>query len=204
MEEYKSNSHRYRESQNQPTEDKKKVEKVVKGGVKTKKKTELRKFTDVFISEDVHNVKSYVVLDVLVPAIKKAVSDIVTNGIDMILYGSSGVRKNRNTSGSKVSYGKYYERSDDRRPVSDSRSRSRFDYDDIIIESRGEAEAVLDQLYEIINKYGFATVLDLYDTCDLTAPYTADKYGWTSLRGSSVERVHGGYMIKLPKAMPID
>ena len=53
----------------------------------------MQKFADVFISEDVNNVKSYIVMDVLVPAIKKAISDIVTNGIDMILYGKLGNQK---------------------------------------------------------------------------------------------------------------
>lgn len=38
----------------------------------------------MFISEDAGNIKSYVVLDVLVPAIKKAIADIVTGGIDML------------------------------------------------------------------------------------------------------------------------
>lgn len=57
------------------------------------KKSEMQKFADVFISEDVNNVKSYIVMDVLVPAIKKAISDIVTNGIDMILYGETGKSK---------------------------------------------------------------------------------------------------------------
>ena len=52
--------------------------------------------------------KSYIVMDVLVPAIKKAISDIVTNGIDMILYGEAGKSK-KNSTASKVSYQKFYD-----------------------------------------------------------------------------------------------
>ena len=84
------------------------------------------------------------------------------------------------------------------------RSSSRFDYDDIVIESRGEAEAVLIQMDDLIERYGFVSVLDLYDMCELTAPYTSDKYGWTDLRTARVVPVRKGYVLKLPRALPLD
>lgn len=70
MDEYKSNSHKSKEEQKE-TAPEKRVEKVVSGTVKPKKKGEMQKFADVFISEDVNNVKSYILLEVLVPAIKR-------------------------------------------------------------------------------------------------------------------------------------
>ena len=73
------NSHKYKaENQNKPGTEKK-VEKVINGTAKVRKKTEARKFADIFISEDVSNVKEYIFMDVLVPGIKKAISDIVVN-----------------------------------------------------------------------------------------------------------------------------
>ena len=54
MEEYKPNSHKYKERQME-TEGKK-VEKVVKGGVKAKKKNEARKLADTFLSEDISKI----------------------------------------------------------------------------------------------------------------------------------------------------
>ena len=72
MEEYKPNSHKSKEEQKNLVPEKR-VEKVISGTVKSKKKSEMQKFADVFISEDVNNVKSYIVMDVLVPAIKKAI-----------------------------------------------------------------------------------------------------------------------------------
>lgn len=196
---YPNNSYAYREKQKEQAE-KKKVTKVASG--KTKKKKEIHKLTDVFISEDIHNVKSYVMMDVLIPAIKKAISDIVTNGIDMILYGESGRTKKRSNV-DYASYRSYYDKRDDRR---ESKSTSRrFDYDEVIFESRGEAEAVRDQMEAVIDQYGVVTVADLYDMADLTAPpYTSTKYGWTSIRYAEVARTRDGYIIKLPRAMPID
>lgn len=197
MDELRPNSHKFREGQK---DSQRKVEKVVRGSVKTKKKSEVRKLTDVFVSEDVSNVKSYILMDVLVPAVKKAISDIVTNGIDMLLYGESRGAKKR--AGDYVSYRNYSDpRRDDRR---DSRVRSGFDYDDIIFNTRADAEAVREQMDDMIDRYGVVTVADLYDMADLTAPYTSNRYGWTSIRTADIVRGRDGYVIKLPRAMPID
>ena len=53
------------------TQPERKIESVVSGKVKTKKKSEMSKFKNAFISEDVSNVKDYIFMDVLIPAIKK-------------------------------------------------------------------------------------------------------------------------------------
>lgn len=187
-----------------PAAEEKRATKVVKGNVRTKP-NEARKFADVFISEDINNVKNYILMDVLVPAIKKAVADIVTNGVEMILYGSTSNRRN-SSSGSKVSYRNYYDSRDDRRDHDrgGSRTRSGLDYDDFVFESRGEAEAVLSQMGDIIERFKYVTVADLYDMVDKVPPFTANKYGWTSIRNADVVRDRDGYRLKLPRAMQID
>lgn len=201
MTEYQPNSHKSKAEQQ--TAEPKKVKKVVSGKVKTKK-NEMRRLTDIFIAEDAGNVKSYIFMDVLVPAIKKAISDIVTDGIDMILYGESKSRKA--SSGNRVSYRSYYDDKNNRSRHSneDDRARERFDYNDIIFPSRGDAEMVREQMVDLIDRYGFVTVADMYDMADLTSPYTSNKYGWTNIRNADVVRVRDGYVLKLPKAMPID
>ncbi len=205
MEEYRPNSHKSKETQKEgvaPPD--KKVEKVISGSAKPKKKGEMQKFADVFISEDVGNVKSYILMDVLVPAIKKAISDIVTNGIDMILYGETG-RTRKASSGTKVSYGKFYDREPDRRRERLASSRGGYDYDDIVFETRGDAESVLDAMNDIISQYGVVSVGDLYDLADVsTDNYAVNKYGWTDISGCKPVRVRDGYILKLPKALPIN
>ena len=202
MEEYKPNSHKSKEDQKGSIPEKK-VEKVIAGTVKSKKKSEIQKFTDVFISEDINNVKSYILLDVLIPAIKKAISDIVTNGIDMILYGETGKTKSNSTA-SKVSYRSYYDGRNGRRDYSAVRTKISYNYDDIIFDNRGEAEDVLSRMDELISTYGLVSVADLYDLVGVTGNYTDNKYGWTNIRSASVIRVRDGYMLKLPKALPLD
>ena len=202
MQEYQPNSHKSKAEQKEAAAEKK-IEKVVSGTVKTRENKK-RKFADVFISEDAANVKSYVVMDVIVPAFKKLVYDIFTDGIDMILYG--GTKGSKRKSGDRVSYRSYYDdRYGDRRDRDRRDSRSpRFDYDDLVFDTRGEAETVLEHMRDTIERYRMVTVADMYDMADLTAPYTSNKYGWTSLRTAEVKRVREGYIIDLPKAMIID
>lgn len=203
MEDYKSNSHKSKEEKNLPAENKK-VEKVVTGKV-TKKKNNARKLKDTFISDEASNLKSYVLLDVLIPAAKKAISDIVTNGIDMILYGKTGRSKKKSGYSSGVSYRSYYDDRRERESERYPRTRSAgYSYDDIIIESRREAEEVLERMDELIDKYTVVSVADMYDLVGISCNYTDNKYGWTSLRSAEVVRVRDGYIIKLPKALPID
>lgn len=203
MNDFKPNSHRFKDEQSATNkEERKKVEKVVSGTAKIKKKTEISKLKSVFISEDAANVKSYILMDVLIPAFKKAVSDIVTNGIDMILYGEAG-RNNRKSTASTVSYRNYYDQRGSDRYISSTRSNTGYSYDDIILESRGEAEEVLTRMDELIETYGIVSVADLYDLVGITGNYTDNNYGWTNIRNAEPVRVRDGYMLRLPKALPI-
>ena len=202
---YKPNSNRYKKEQNNAPAERKRVEKVVTGKVRTKKKSEISKLKDTFISEDVSNVKSYIVMDVLIPAAKRAISDIVRDGIDMILYGDTRGRRGGSSSGaSYVSYRSYSDRDrrDDRRES--SRTRVGYDYDDIILESRVEAEEVLQRMDELIETYGIVSVADLYDLVGKSCNYTDNKYGWINIRNAEPVRVRDGYLLKMPKAGPIN
>ena len=204
MDDYKPNSNRFKEGKvEDPVVREKKVEQVTTGSVKVKKKGEMQKFADVFISEDVGSVKSYILMDVLVPAIKKAISDIVTNGIDMVLYGESGRNKRPGSTASKISYRGYYNQD---RPVGRPTVRtSAYDYDDVVLSTRGEAEEVLSRMDDLIATYGVVSVADLYDLVGVTCNYTDNKYGWTNIANVVPVRASGGgYILKLPRALPLN
>ena len=190
---YQSNS---KKSKINTVEDKNKVDKIVKGKVKTKKKNSV---LASFINDDLQDIKKYIVEDVLIPTIKKTITDVVKNSIDMFFYGEVS-RSNRSNS-SRISYSSYYDR--DREPRSRSRRNSLL-IDDIVLESRAEAEEVLDRLDEMIEEFGMASVLNLYDLIGVTAPFTADKYGWTDIRNATAVRVRDGYLLKLPRVMALD
>lgn len=197
----KPNSHRYKaEQREKEIEERKRPEKVVNGPVKTRKKNPL---IGSVVSEEAGNVKSYVLMEVIIPAFKKLVSDVVTDGIDMILYGESGRSRKKSGNAHKVSYSSYY---DDRdrgsRRSSDSR-RDRYSCDDIVLETKGEAVEVLARMDEIMDEYKMVRVADLYDLVGITGEYTDNDYGWTNIRSAEVQRVRDGWIIKMPRPLPI-
>lgn len=204
MADYKPNSHRFKEEQKTATtEEKPKIEKVVTKPVKIRKKNEINKLADVFISEDVNNVKSYILMDILVPSIKKAIVDIVTDGVNMIFFGGTGRSGKRSVD--SPSYRDYAKESGSYRYSGESRERSRFNIESIEFDSRGEAERVLDKMDAVLDDFGRVTVADLYDIIDESCPYTGQKYGWTNLRNAEVGRfMGGGYFLKLPRPRVLD
>lgn len=185
------------------TEEKKpdkKIEAVV-SGARTKKKSEVRKLAEIFFPGDITNIRSYFVTDVLIPNVKRAISD----GVDMLLYGETGRTKKSGVS--KISYGSFYKGSSlaDPREKQKNHSKGILDYDDIVFDSRGDAETVLTMLEDICEQYGMVTVGELYDLAGITTNnYMVNKYGWTNVHSGTVARGRDGFVIKLPRAVPLE
>lgn len=200
MTEFPSNSHESKQQQ------KPKVEKVITGVATTKKKSEATKFAEVFIAEDISNVKNYVIVDVLIPAIKKAINDIVSNGIEMILYGENGSPSaSKKSISSKISYTPYYKMSSgSQKEISAPKPKSVYEYDTIILDNRADAERLLMGMDEHIRAYGMISIADYYDMAEVSSEHTTNKYGWTDLREAKVVRIREGYTIKLPRPYPLD
>ena len=88
---YKPNSNKSKE---EAQEREKRVEKpVVSGGVRIKKKSEASKLAEVFIAEDTSNVKRYIIMDVIVPTVKKMLYEAVTGTFDMPVNGMMVLQK---------------------------------------------------------------------------------------------------------------
>lgn len=208
MADYQPNSNRSKTEQEQTNE--RKIEKVITGPVVTRKKTGFDKLKSEIISDDAKNIKQYVFGEVLIPALKKAISDVVTNGIDILLYGESrGRNGNGRSTADRVSYRSYYDGNNNGGGYNSSNRltpprNTNYSYDDIILNSRGEAEDVLLRMDELMEQYGLVRVADLYDLVGITGNYTDNKYGWTNIRNAEIIRIRDGYMIKMPRAVPID
>lgn len=204
-EEYASNSNKSKAiEQQKATEEKRKVEKIVQGPVKVKKKSGLRKLTDTFISEDAPDVKSYVVKDVVVPNVKKIIWEVLTGGLDIVLNGKNGSYRNNRTNANRVSYRDYNNDYKPRQADTSSRNKGGYSCDDFIFGSRGEAEEVLSQLIEMLAEYDTpVSVAELYALVGESHNHTDWKYGWRDLSSAYVIRCTDGYMIKLPRPVPI-
>ncbi len=160
------------------------------------------KFVNSVLAEEAADVKNTIVGDVLIPALKKTIVDAVTNSIEMLIYGSTGNIKKSGSS--KVSYRSYYD--NDYRSHNDRRDyrSAGYDYDDLVFGTRGEAEMILDNMFEILDRYKVVTVADLYDLAGERGRYTDNKFGWTDISSASVVRIRDGFVIKLPRALAID
>jgi hypothetical protein len=192
---YESNSKAKKEEK--PLPEKPRVAPVTTA-TKARKKGKL---SQIFLAEDIENVKSYIILDVLIPAIRKAMYDVISEGASAF-FGISSTSK-KSTTASKISYREFYQK-EDKQPS--NRLGSRYSYDEVDVSSRGDAEDVLTSMRDLIRRYGCVSVLDLYDLAGLTSDnYTDENYGWLDIRGADVVRLpNGKFRLKLPKAMPLN
>lgn len=188
---------------------KEEVQPIVKGKV-TRKHTFGHSLRDEFISEDAPNVGSYILYDILFPALGDMFRDIAHGSIDMIFggggrgYSSRGSRYHQDRS--YISYNRMYD--DRRRPKRDRdeeryvRRRADRDLDEFTFEFREDAEDVLDRMCDYIERYGDVPVSYFYDLCGETVPgdFTSDDWGWTNLSQARVSHGRRGYYIDFPRA----
>lgn len=184
--------------------EKRKVNKVVEGKVTTRKPSIAKKAASAFLAEDINNVKSYIIFDVLIPAAK----DMVISSVEMLLWGSTSNRRRGSYNGNvqRTDYSSYSYKprtnGGDRRDRSDRGSMR--DLDDIVLERRDAAEAVIGELESQIADYGRASVADLYDALGITGDFPSHKWGWKEGAEFGIQRVRDGYLLILPRIVVLD
>lgn len=206
MDNYKPNSNRYNELKAQQSIEEannKKLESVVSGNVSMRKKTTLKKVADIFFQKDINDVKSYLIMDVLIPEIRDALYNLVMNGLDMMLYDGKRTRKSSSNT-MRVNYSAKYNNQTSIPETSNSspRTKSGLNFDDVVFDDRMDAEEVLNQMLNIIEQYDSVSVADFCELAGIPGEYTDRKYGWTSLGAAEVKRISGGgYILKLPRVI---
>lgn len=218
----KPNSNKYKEEMVQKQQEiktdisKEKLSPVTTNGQAVKsKKTLGDRFREVFLKADIASVGQYLLYDVVVPAAKNALSEAVSSGINMFLFGENRPSNNVNRKGDRsyVSYNRYYNHQSnsrysapwddgqtrtivETRPINNRRNRQ---FDQVIVPSRTEAEDVLEAVLDRIDTYGVASVADLYDLSGVPSVFTDNDWGWYNADDAHVRRTQGGYMIWLPQ-----
>lgn len=210
---YPSNSNLSSSNQmtNTPQQNHPKISVNLKGNTSTSKRSMNTILRSIFNSQDVEEVKNYILLDVVIPKVKTALCTIAQDAVNAIFWGTDGRPPGQATS-MNVSRVSYSQQSAPTRYTNyattstrASLSRSAPIFDDVVFEYRTDAEEVLNKLREAIRAFGVVSVNDAYDCCELSAPYTANNYGWTSLDTAYIDRNRQGkFVIRFPKAMPID
>lgn len=196
--EYKPNSHKYKEEQKTAQNKEKNLEKIVKGGVQTKKKSPFRKLVDLFISEDIEDLESFIIKEVIIPGAKQLLLD----SIETVFNGRTTNRRGRSES-PKVSYSRYYDGggSRDERP----RTKPGHEFENLVFDNRRDAEDVLIELDKLIAEYHIAGIADLYELVGIVPRTTDYSFGWTDIQNASVVRDRDNrWLLKLPKPLPIN
>ena len=202
-EEYKPNSHKFREEQKHALPEKK-PEKVVTGEVVTRKKSGVQKFAESLVYGGIDNVRDYIIAEIVVPkardmvySIAESICDSVKDGISGLLYGRNSARGNTN-----YHYSSYY--NDRNRSAQDATYRyvdRDYDFNNVVFKIRGDAERTLQELRSYISDYGLVSVMTLYECVGKSGVHTDNNYGWTDLARARVIPVRGGYIINLPKTV---
>ena len=211
---FPGNSHTEKVKKKKQEEEKpvKNIEKVVEGTVVQRKRGWWRRVQDAMTGDDAQTVGAYILYELAIPAFRDLIFDIIRNGAERSLYGE--VRPSRGSGrgfgrNNTINYGVMSRSRDDRdyrnerREVS-LRARRNHDFGEIIIPDRGEAEEVIDRLVDLIDRFGVATISDLYDLVGVTSDYSDEKWGWYNLASARAVRTRDGYLLDLPRTEPID
>jgi len=218
--EFPPNSHTKKEArperrQERPAAEKKEVVRVTRTKATLRKKPLHKRFFEAFRPEDNRGFVEYVILELLVDGIKDAIADASTSAIENALgYSGGGRRRRSRGGGGYTSYNRMGGGSRNRRGRDDDddrRSRRReprgssTDDREVILESRVEADEVLENMFELLSKYDVVTRRDLLSMIGEPHNFTDEDWGWTDLRGSRIHRIgHNGYLLDLPRPEPLD
>jgi hypothetical protein len=187
-----------------------KVERVVQGEAIRRKTPLGRRVTQNLLGGDAQSVWGYMFGEVLIPAARDMIADALTGGVERAIFGDNARYRGGRSSGRsgrtdyhRISNSRPGYRDEPRREVS-RRSRSLHNFDEIVLDKRVEAEEVLDRMDAWLDKYDSVSVADFYEMCGVSSNYTDNKYGWTDIRGASIQHVRGGYLLRMPPPEPLD
>lgn len=161
--------------------DRSKVEKsteskVIAKATEKKNRTVYKALSD-FVVSDIPEVWEHLVIDVVIPTAKSMLTDMVTQGIQSLLYGNSAPK----TRGSYVTYGSRSTSSYTRAssPVtSRSQTRSVDRIRDLEFESAQDLRDMLAFIAEVFDDREVLTVAELKEAAGLKVSYVDDRWGW--------------------------
>lgn len=192
--------------------EEKDIQQVTKGVAHRKKRSLRKRFSESFVAGDAKSAVGYAVMDILLPAARDMVIDVIEGGVEKLFRGDTYRRRGsvppQSGPTGYVQYNRYSgpmggSRYSAPERVISRQARARHDFDEIVLDSRTEAEQVIDRLFDLVSRYESASVADLYELVGLSSSHTDHKWGWTDIRGAGVTRSRDGYLLDLPEPSPI-
>ena len=177
------------------SKEKKDITPVAKARVK--RESTARKVVGEIIREDARSVGETVLWDVVIPTVKNLISDTVTRGIESMLYGGDSRPRSKNTYSDYSGYSRPKGSRD--RPAERRERRSARhaepERNEIIFDSRSDANDVIDRMSDLIDQYGQASLADLNALIGASSNFIDDNWGWTDMGSFDVRQVRDGFML---------
>ena len=191
----------------EPAEQPRVVAPVISGTAVERKESLRKKFLHAYAGDSAQSVGQYLLMDVVVPGTKNIIADLVTQGINRLLYGGSRPMQNGVRSNIGGGYGRYFNGGGQNQQTQQTQqstpvvrqAQPAHGFGEIILQSRSDAEVVIDSLRELIEAYGNAKVANLYSLVGITGDFTNQSYGWTNLSRAGVIQIREGYLLDLPQ-----
>lgn len=219
MEEYKSNSNKYRQEQKSDIPEKV-IEKVIKGDVKVRPKSTLRQIADTFIATDLDEIITYVRKEVIVPKLKVILEESVNSAIHLSLWEGNSKSQNAGVTKSTLNGGRNYawknRNTTNSGTKAESVMRSRRELTDLVFETESDILEIIDKMNDVLDKYPAVSVRELYemlvekdetDDSLLTAlpesMWTTSNFGWETTSGFKWKRIPEGWLLNVPRAIDI-
>lgn len=184
---------------------------VVSGATHITKRSLGSKIIHLLRPNDISQALDSIVTDSIVPNIKSALVNIITNAAYTLAYGSTPPTGKGGVPAARIDYHKRYDSVGSAIYTPPSKVEYRpaepvFDYDDLSYETRADAESVLATMRAYIDEYGSVRVFHMIDFSGITPRSTDMKRGWTSLLDAhTVAGPDGRFrIVGLPKPMPIE
>lgn len=200
---YASNSQKAKQPDAPP--DERVLTSIISGEVHERKEPLRKKFLQAYAGDSAQSVGAYLLMDVIVPGTKNLISDLVKVGIDRLLYGGSRPGGAiRSSVGGGVAYGKFFngggtQGQAQQAPQLSAHARANHQFGEIVLQNRGDAELVIEELRALIEAYGNAKVTNLYSLVGISGAFTDQKYGWTNLTRAQAIQTREGWLLDLPR-----
>lgn len=187
-----------------------------------KKRSFLSQAAEAIFSEDSQTIGGYIVKDVLIPAVRDTLYDMVTGALNIALYSSPKAGRSRGRkagNGSVVNYGGYYsgsvnnDRTTPRRYDLPDKYRTNMDIYRIHLEDEVDEDGrvikadqvgyrIRDELLSYFETYHILSVQDLATTFRIgNVPATMTRFGWEDSwyapSNMAVVREHGEWYFKM-------
>lgn len=211
MQEFPGNSQKAKaRSDTPPPVENPKIERVTTAEAVQRKRGLGRKFRETFVIGSMQDAADYMITEVVVPAVKETIVDALQGGIERLFNGESP--RHRRTTPSAYPSTPYINYSSKSKPAPapptrmlSRRSRMMHDFGEIIIDSRGEAQDVLEMMYEILSRQGEVSIADLYVLVGIQGSHVDQRFGWTSLQGAKLKRTRTNqFVLDLPDPVALD